>query len=104
MNLAVYIESVVKSFERYHKYTIGVNLRERTQKILFLISQANMAQDKTKKLFQLRDMCEMMKITIALAKELKASFLAHAKHANSYNLIHTVGAIHESNPFDFDRS
>ena len=72
MNLAVYIETIVKSFEKYHKYTIGVNLRERAQKMLFLISQANMAQDKTKKLLQLRDMCEMMKITIALAKELKA--------------------------------
>ena len=72
MNLAVYIETIVKSFEKYHKYTIGVNLRERTQKMLFLISQANMAQDKILKLFQLRDMCEMIKITIQLAKELKA--------------------------------
>jgi len=72
MNLAVYIETIVKSFDRYHKYTIGVHLRERSQKILFLISQANMAKDKTKKLFQLRDMCEMTKITVILAKELKA--------------------------------
>lgn len=84
MNLAVYIETIVKHFvlaslwnsatlhEKYHKYTISVNLRERSQKMLFLISQANMAKDKSKKLVQLRDMCEMMKITIQLAKELKA--------------------------------
>jgi len=43
MNLAVYIETIVKSlvlasfrnsallYEKYHKYTIGVNLRERTK-------------------------------------------------------------------------
>ncbi len=72
MNLAVYIETIVKSFERYHKYTIGVNLRERTQKMLFLISQANMANDRVSKLFELREMCEMTKITIQLAQELKA--------------------------------
>ena len=35
---------------------------------------------------------------------IQASFLAHAKYANSYNLIHTVGVMHESNPFNFDRS
>ncbi len=34
----------------------------------------------------------------------QASFLAHAKHANSYNLINTTGVIHESNPFNFNRS
>jgi hypothetical protein len=72
MNLAVYIETIVKSFEKYHKYTIGENLRQRSQKMLFLISQANMAKDKSKRLYQLRDMCEMLKITIWLAKELKA--------------------------------
>jgi len=71
MNLAVHMETVVKSFEKYHKYTIGANLRQRAQNLLFLISQANMAHNKTPKLFALREMCEMLKITIHLAQELK---------------------------------
>ncbi len=33
----------------------------------------------------------------------QASFKAHAKHANSYRLLNTIGAIHESDPFSFDR-
>ena len=34
----------------------------------------------------------------------QASFVGHASHANSYNLIQKVGAIHENNPFDYDRA
>lgn len=33
----------------------------------------------------------------------QASFVGHISHANSYNLYHKVGVIHESNPFDYDR-
>lgn len=33
----------------------------------------------------------------------QASFLAHAKHANSFNLIQQVGVLNESDPFSFDR-
>ncbi|MEA2091814.1 MAG: reverse transcriptase/maturase family protein [Campylobacterota bacterium] len=33
----------------------------------------------------------------------KASFESHIKHSNSYNLNKKIGAIHESNPFDYDR-
>lgn len=33
----------------------------------------------------------------------RASFVSHIKHANSYNLYKKVGEINESNPFDFDR-
>jgi predicted nucleic-acid-binding protein len=56
---------------------------------------------------QYLDRYEALKGTMSLAEikeflSVQASFLAHAKHANSYNLINTVGVIHESNPFDFD--
>lgn len=34
----------------------------------------------------------------------QASFASHAKHANSYNLMKKIGALHESNPFDYDRA
>lgn len=58
---------------------------------------------------QYLDCYEALKGKMELAEikaflSVQASFLAHVKHVNSYNLIHTAGAIHESNPFDFDRS
>ena len=34
----------------------------------------------------------------------RASFLGHIKHSNSYRLQNRVGAIHETNPFDDDRA
>ena len=34
----------------------------------------------------------------------RASFAAHIKHANSYNLNLKVGVLHETNPFDYDRA
>jgi hypothetical protein len=47
MSFCVYIESIVKSFDKYHKYTIGTDLREYTKSILFLIHRANISIDKT---------------------------------------------------------
>ena len=35
LDFAVYIEQVVKNFDKYHKYTIGVDLREYSKKDSF---------------------------------------------------------------------
>ncbi len=34
----------------------------------------------------------------------RASFESHIKHSNSYNLNQNIGAIDETNPFDYDRA
>ena len=34
----------------------------------------------------------------------KASFESHIKHSNSYHLKNRIGAIDETNPFDYDRA
>jgi len=34
----------------------------------------------------------------------QASFRSHAKHANSYHLLNTIGALHDKNPFSFTLS
>lgn len=72
MQLVVYIETIVRRFEKYHKYTIGVDLRRRSQRMLFLIHRANTARQKETLLLRLRDGCEDMKMTIRIAKELQA--------------------------------
>ena len=73
MELAVYIEQIVRGFERYHKYTMGVDLRVKSKEILFLISRANLnSATRVESLISLRDRCEEMKMLIELSKELKA--------------------------------
>ncbi|MBN2894266.1 MAG: hypothetical protein JXK05_00035 [Campylobacterales bacterium] len=54
------------------------------------------------------DAYEAQKGTMRLAEikqflAVQASFKAHAKHADSYHLLNTIGAIHENDPFAFDR-
>lgn len=72
LNLAIYMEQIVRGFEKYHKYTMGVELREKSKTLLFAINRANLSEDKVQKLTQLRDACEDMKMLIQLSKELKA--------------------------------
>mgnify|MGYP001271734032 CR=1 FL=1 len=72
MGLCVYIEQIVMGFDRYHKYTIGEDLRSRSKEALFCIHKANRQKDKRVELERLRDKCEEIKMLISLAKELKA--------------------------------
>jgi len=70
--LVVYLETIVHGFEKYHKYTIGKDLRKKSKKLLFLIHQANNDENQIKYLKKLLNKCEEMKMLIAIAKELKA--------------------------------
>ena len=70
--LAVYMEQIVRGFEKYHKYTIGVDLRQKSKELLFNIGDANLADNKVVALTKLRNSCEEMKMLIQLSKELKA--------------------------------
>lgn len=72
VDLVVYIEMIVKNFEKYHKYTIGVDLRTHSKEMLFLINKANIGTNRLEKLTELRDTCEELKMLIRVTKELKA--------------------------------
>jgi len=72
LDLAIYIETIVKDFSRYHKYTIGADLRNSSKKILLLIARANYAKDKKERLLEVRDNIEEVKTLIRISKELKA--------------------------------
>jgi hypothetical protein len=45
-DLCLYLEQVVRHFSRYHKYTIGTDLREGTLRVLKLVVRANARRDK----------------------------------------------------------
>ncbi len=74
LDLTVYLDSIVKNQERYHKYSIGLDLREYSKAMLFLINKANRSKniERVNVLKLLVDKCEECKTLIVLAKELKA--------------------------------
>lgn len=47
MEMGVYLDTVVRKFNRYHKYTIGQDLRDLSRNTIKLIIRANFAADKT---------------------------------------------------------
>jgi len=72
LELCVYIETIVKGFDKYHKYTIGEDMRNFSKDLLFIINRIGLSKDKVRVLTKLRDRCEDMKMLLLISKELKA--------------------------------
>jgi 23S rRNA-intervening sequence protein len=72
MELTVHIENTVKSFSRYHKYTLGADLRNAARELAVLVMRANSRRDKIMLLTELRDKSEEMKALLIIGKETKA--------------------------------
>lgn len=79
MDVAVHFEKVAAGFSRYHKYTLGTDLRNTSREILGKIVQANSTRVKLPRLLELRNRLEELLILIRLCKEVKAfkSFKAY---------------------------
>ena len=41
MDLTVYLDQVVRNFSRYHKYTLGSDLRQQSRELVTVIIRAN---------------------------------------------------------------
>ena len=84
MELAVYLQNVVRNFSRYDKYSIGEDLRDLSRRILLLIIRANNTRNKEAVLRDLVECCEMLKTMLIFAKEVKAfaSFKSFQHAAN----------------------
>lgn len=72
MDVAVYFEKAVAGFIRYHKYTLGTDLRNKSREIVSLIVKANSTPEKLPLLQKLRERLEELVILIRLCKEVKA--------------------------------
>ncbi|MEA1967562.1 MAG: reverse transcriptase domain-containing protein [Thermodesulfobacteriota bacterium] len=72
LNLSVFVENIVRYFSRYHKYTLGSELRIMCHKALSLIVEANSTRDRVEILLRLRLLLERIKIHLILAREVKA--------------------------------
>ena len=72
MDLTIYIENIVRGFSRYHKYTLGTELRNQSRRIVSLIIRANSEKNKLITLCSLRDTIEELKVMVRVCKEVKA--------------------------------
>ena len=72
VDVTVFVENTVKFFSRYHKYTLGSELRTMCHGALALIMEANSLRDKGSALMRLRVLLERIKIHLVIARETKA--------------------------------
>ena len=69
-NLTVHIEKIVRNFSRYHKYTLGKDLRDKSREILEQIVAANnAAEDRATRLLELRQELESFKVLVRLCHD-----------------------------------
>ncbi len=71
-DLCLYLEQVVRGFARYHKYSMGQELRDGARFILKLIVRANARRDKVPVLLQIREELEELKVLLRLCHDAKA--------------------------------
>ena len=68
----MHFEKVVAGFSRYHKYTLGAELRNQSRAVVSAIVKANSQTDKLPALLGLRDRLEELMLLVRLAKEVRA--------------------------------
>lgn len=79
LDVAVRFEKVAAGFSRYHKYTLGTDLRDQSRAIVCAIVRVNSEREKLPGLLELRYQLENLLIVVRLCKEVKAfkSFQAY---------------------------
>ena len=68
-DLAVHVEKIVRNFSRYHRYSLGTELREGSRRILARIIEANGSRDRASLLERLRGDLENFKVLARLCHE-----------------------------------
>ena len=72
LDVAVHFERVVAGFSRYHRYTLGTELRNQSRAVLARVVKANGARDKRPHLLALREALDELLISVRIAKEAQA--------------------------------
>lgn len=72
MDLTVYLEQVVRHFSRYHKYTLGSDLRQQSRELVTVIIRANARREKVPVLHELRERLDALVVLLRIGKEVRA--------------------------------
>ena len=67
-DLSIYLENTVRNFSKYHKYTLGSDLRNISGQIVRLIIRANSERNKVSTLEKVRVEIEELKVTAGICK------------------------------------
>ena len=78
-DFSLYVEQLVHGFSRYHKYSLGAELREGARWVLRLVVRANGRRDKVPVLLEIRERCEDLKVLLRLGHD--AAFWRTRKQA-----------------------
>jgi hypothetical protein len=70
-DLCLYFEQIVRNFGRYHKYSLGQELRDGARRVLKLIVRANARTDKASVLLDIREELEELKVLLRLCHDAK---------------------------------
>ena len=70
-DVCLYFEKILLNFSRYHKYSIGADLRDGAREVLKLVVRANSRRDKIQALLLLREELEELKVLIRLCHDVK---------------------------------
>jgi hypothetical protein len=71
-DLCLYLEQLVRNFSRYHKYSLGGDLRDGARLVLRLIVRANARHEKAPLLLEIREELEELKVLLRLGHDVKA--------------------------------
>jgi len=71
-DLCLYFEQIVRNFSRYHKYSLGQDLREGARRTLRLVVRGNARRDKVPVLLEVREELEELKVLLRLCHDAKA--------------------------------
>ena len=74
LDLTIYFEEIVRHFSRYHKYTLGTELREKSREIVGLIIKANSTVERLALLLELREKLRIKGASADRCKEVKFTF------------------------------
>ncbi len=72
LDVAVGFEKLVVGFSRYHKYTLGSELRNGSRCVLEQVVRANAARERLPELLVLRERLDSLLLTMRLAMEVRA--------------------------------
>ena len=97
LDMTVHFEKLVAGFSRYHKYTLGIELRQGSRGVLMQVLRANNASNKVERsaeLLVLRERIEALLLAMRVAKEVKA-FKSFAGYLHAVEQVGTVARQNE---------
>jgi MoaA/NifB/PqqE/SkfB family radical SAM enzyme len=80
LDLVVYFEKIVFNFDKYHKYAIGIDLKNKARQISLKVIRANTSKSKSIEIQEMLILIEELKFLIRLCKEINGF-----KNKNSYS-------------------